>query len=326
MPTTTDPTTDTWNSLPPAVQSALHNQIAAGLTDGTITADTISRDPLAAVGSRLGYDTAGARRAGLSDPQIAWDMTRPTAGPDTTAASSPAGTTAADATTPPADTTPPDTSFLSALHFGAARAAHGLGATLKELGAVGIGQTIQDAIAAPAGYQPASVGMAHATSGLDALGYVPRWMLEEAPDVAGAAAAGAAGTALGGPIGTAGGVIGYGEARHLGENLAATRVQNGGADPGFGGNVGAALLSGGEGAMEGLGAPAGVLKLARLGVMAGKALASTAQVVPIVPAGGYMAYRAMNPDDDDDGPQAKAARRSLIRRTLDWWAAHGGGE
>jgi len=299
---------DDWTSLPPAVQSQLHDTIAAGVRDGSVSADWGSQDPLGAAGALRGYNTGAARRAGMSDPQIARDMAGPAGG--------------VAATAPPDPTTPPDTSMWGALRYGAHNAAAGLGETLKELGAVGIGQTVEDSIAAPQGYQPASVGFSHA-HGLDALGYVPRWMVERAPDVAGATAAGMAGTALGGPIGTAAGVVGYGEARHLGENLEATRVQNGGADPGFGGNVGAALLSGGEGALEGL-APAGVLKLARLGAMAGRALYSTAQAVPIVPAAGYLAYRAMNPDDDDDGPQSKAARRSLIRRTLDWWAARGG--
>jgi hypothetical protein len=223
---------------------------------------------------------------------------------------------------------PLDTSFASALRYGLHNAAQGFGETLKHFGATTIGQDVEDAIAAPRNYQPATIGMSdadHQGHLGEALEFVPRFIVEHSPDLAGATAAGLAGTAIGGPIGALAGAATYGEARHFGENLAASTAASGQDTPGWNNVVDAGTLAGAEGAMEGVVAPGAALRLGALGARAGSVLASAgsaaadgwAAMSPVQKAAGvYMLSQAL--PSSDDVVQSQAGRRRRVRQVLDW--------
>ena len=310
-----------WSALPDDVRRALSPAALSGISAGDLSPDAVNSDPLGTIGNHIGFDTAYARHSGYTEPQIATMLAyhAGTTAPDvsTTASPSTASPATADATTPP-----PDTSFLSALRYGLHNAAGGLGETLKQLGATGIGQTVQDSVDAPQGYQPATVGMsAAAQQGHygDALSYAPRYLLESLPDMAGATGAGLAGGALGGPVGAVAGAGAYGESRYLGSNLADTRAANNGATPTAGQAILDAGLAAGGGMMDGLVAPGAALRAAK----AARFLATDSDVASVVGGvakGGllYEAAKSLIPDDGD--VTGTAARRSRVQRFLQWMA------
>jgi hypothetical protein len=102
-----------------------------------------------------------------------------------------------------AATAPPDTSFSGAIRHGLFEAAHGLGRTVADLGAPETGNAISNAVSDAPDYQTAISGLGNAIKAgkwLDAAEYLPRAIVENAPDLAGAAGAGLVGS-VAGPVG-----------------------------------------------------------------------------------------------------------------------------
>lgn len=179
------------------------------------------------IGSKAGFNVDAARKAGYSDDEIV-----------KTILAGPSGITAGSAT-------PPDTSPASALQYGAHNAVAGLASTAKKLPgetAKSVGSWLDAHTPdSPAGYQPAGQGFASALKSgqyLDAAGYLPRMGVEAAPDVAGAAGAGALGAVAGSAVpvvgNVAGGVTGaalYSAARNAGQNIDSVAANNQHTEP-----------------------------------------------------------------------------------------------
>lgn len=104
----------------------------------------------------------------------------------------------------------PDTSFAGALRHGASQTADAMGTTARVLGnrfdnetARNIGTALDGAITPDPNYQPATPEFIEGIRNLDsrAVTQFPRAVVEALPGIAGTVAAGAAGSALGGPVG-----------------------------------------------------------------------------------------------------------------------------
>lgn len=257
---------------------------------------------------------------GSAPPQDLMPMAAPTAA---AAPAAPAALTAALTAAPAPTAPPPDTSFAGALRHGLHDAAMGFGATATDLGAVGLGRTIQGAIADTPGYQPALGGLDRALGGghlLSAAEYLPRLAVEAAPDIIGAAGAGAAGTALAGPAGGVAGVMGFTGARTLGNNA---NTLAGGAAPTWGDMAGAAGLSATEGALAAVGlrgaaalpgAAGAALDAAGPGIAAsGRAAGADLAAIPgwKKATAAWLLYHQMT-----STPQQKAAQRAAAWKLL----------
>lgn len=161
--------------------------------------------------SSHGFDIGGARKAGYTDDQIIQELQD---GP------------------PPAG----DTSLASALRYGAAGAARGVGATMETAGQLlerngapewgkaveSAGGAVSGAVSPPQDYSPAAPAARAALKAGNygaALSYLPRLAVESAPDMGASLAA----DAVGGPAATAA----YLAARSAGENAQARAANNG---------------------------------------------------------------------------------------------------
>lgn len=162
----------------------------------------------------------------------------------------------------------PDTSVLGALRHGVDNVSQGIEATNRTLGLTDSAQTTTGP--ANTNYDPAS---GHVVDDIrngrlgSALSYLPRAVVENAPDLGGAVAAGRAGAALGAPLGpvgaVAGGLLGagaYSAYRSFGQNVEARAENNGRVDPqgraqpGASDYIGGAITTLGSAALDAVGA------------------------------------------------------------------------
>ena len=225
------------------------------------------------LGSQYGFDVHSMRRAGLDDATISSYIS------SKVPAIRDQGQNTSGVSPGDAVAQPDDTSLSDAFRYGLARAAHGFGETLKAAGATNVGQAIEDAIAMPTNYQPmtvSSIGDAYHRGGIsEAAHAAARWAVQEAPNAAGYAGAGLAGSALAGPIGGAAGVMSYAGGRTFGENLDSTVATSGHQSPTASDYTNAALTSG----LEGGAAVLGGRLLPEAAGTVGRALGGTARAL-----------------------------------------------
>lgn len=202
------------------------------------------------------------------------------------------------ASSAPADSAasgPPDTSFGSALRYGAHELTSGLGSTAQAIGGVmsrngmpdwggdvsSAGQALSNAVAAPSNYAPATQGAIEAAKAGnygDALSYLPRAAAEAAAPIGAVVASGGVGEALGGAYGGAAAAAGMGAAQALGPVADARAANNGEAQPSTQDVLAAAPTALAEGALQ----AGGVGRLGMAQRLLGKAPAA---IRPLVGAG-----------------------------------------